>query len=76
MVREARRDWWTVTGIIDWEDSGFYPDYFECTRLTRVMNVVDEGDDWPSYLPHCISPAQFPTRWLVDRIWDKHIQWT
>lgn len=76
MVREAQKGWWIVTGIVDWEDSGFYPDYFECTKLTRVMNIVDEEDDWPSYLPPCISPAQFPTRWLVDRIWDKHVQWT
>lgn len=24
-----------VTGIIDWEDSGFYPAYYECTALSR-----------------------------------------
>jgi Phosphotransferase enzyme family len=66
---------WTVTGIIDWEDGGFYPDYFESTKLTRTMNVVDE-DDWYSYIPHCIAPTRFPFRWLVDRIWDKHPQWT
>ena len=48
MVREARQGWWTVTGIIDWEDSGFHPDYFECKKLTRAMHILDEKDNWPS----------------------------
>jgi Phosphotransferase enzyme family len=75
MVDKDENHSWTVTGIIDWEESGFYPDFFESTKLTRTMNVVDE-DDWYLYIPNCIAPAQFPLRWLVDRVWDKHPQWT
>lgn len=33
------------TGVIDWEDSGFYPPYYECTNLTRTLSLMDE-DDW------------------------------
>jgi hypothetical protein len=66
---------YVITGIIDWEDSGFYPDYHECTILTRTLNVVDE-DDWYLYLPESISPLQFPVRWLIDRLWGIHLRTT
>lgn len=62
-----------VTGIIDWEDSGFYPAYYECTALTRTLSVVDE-DDWYLYLPPSISPSEFPIRWLADRLWGIHLK--
>jgi len=64
-----------VTGIIDWEDSGFYPAYYECTTLTRTLSLVDE-DDWYLYLPRSISPSKFPIRWLVDRLWGIHVRST
>ncbi|OXV10230.1 hypothetical protein Egran_02009 [Elaphomyces granulatus] len=65
---------YVATEIIDWEFSGFYPAYYECTVLTRTLSVVDE-DDWYLYLPESISPSQFPVRWLVDRLWEIHL-WT
>ncbi|KGQ01549.1 hypothetical protein PAAG_11670 [Paracoccidioides lutzii Pb01] len=36
---------YVATGIIDWDDGGFYPAYYECTVLTRTLSVVDE-DGW------------------------------
>lgn len=72
---KLNQDAWTVTGVIDWEDSGFYPDYYECTQLTRTLSVMEE-DDWYLYLPASISPSQFPIRWLVDRLWDVHTKTT
>lgn len=36
---------YSVTGIIDWEDSGFYPDYHECTNATNLLES-DEKSDW------------------------------
>lgn len=68
-------DQYVVTGIIDWEDSGFYPLYYECTVLTRTLSLVKE-DDWYLYLPESISPSKFPVRWLVDRLWQIHLQTT
>jgi Ser/Thr protein kinase RdoA (MazF antagonist) len=50
-----------VTGIIDWEDSGFYPAYHECTVLTRTLSLTDENN-WYLYLPKSIAPSTFPTR--------------
>ncbi|EEH07098.1 conserved hypothetical protein [Histoplasma capsulatum G186AR] len=59
---------YAVTGIIDWEDSGFYPEYYECTTLSNGQSIVTD-DDWYLYVPDCISPLRFPVRWLVDRLW-------
>lgn len=59
MVEMVERNTCKVTGIIDWEDAGYYPDYFGSTTLTRTMlSRVD--DDWYKYLPLCIDPARFP----------------
>ncbi|KUL81566.1 hypothetical protein ZTR_09938 [Talaromyces verruculosus] len=66
---------YVVTGIIDWEDSGFYPAYHECTVLTRTLSLVDD-DDWYLYLPESISPLKYPVRWLVDRLWGIHLKTT
>ncbi|PYH87751.1 hypothetical protein BO71DRAFT_404391 [Aspergillus ellipticus CBS 707.79] len=68
-------DRYTVTGIIDWEFSGFYPPYYECTALTRTLSLVDE-EDWYLYLPEIIAPSTFPTRWLADRLWTIHLNTT
>ncbi|KAI9674971.1 MAG: hypothetical protein M1817_001377 [Caeruleum heppii] len=37
-----------VSGLIDWEMSGFYPEHFECTKVTNTLAMYDT-DDW--YLP-------------------------
>ncbi|TVY90888.1 hypothetical protein LAWI1_G005203 [Lachnellula willkommii] len=58
-----------VTGIIDWETSGFYPEYFESSKILYIFRLYQE-EDWWQYLPPCIAPAQNPERWLVDRLWD------
>ena len=60
-----------VTGIIDWEYSGFYPDYHECTNATNLLQA-NEKSDWYQYLPPCIAPRTFPVWWLADRLWDSN----
>ncbi|KAM5432816.1 hypothetical protein MferCBS31731_007342 [Microsporum ferrugineum] len=69
------KDHYVVSGIIDWEEGGFYPEYYECTALSRCLSVIDEND-WYNYLPECISPSRFPVRWLVDRLWGIHLKTT
>ena len=63
---------YTITGILDWEKSGFYPDYFECLKATSNMSPSD-ADDWYEYLPSCASPRTYSQSWLVDRLWDSHV---
>jgi len=62
-----------VKGIIDWEDSGFYPDFHEATKCTNLLDP-SETTDWYEYLPKCISPSSFPQWWLVDRLWGSNIK--
>lgn len=61
-----------VTGIIDWEMSGFYPEDHECVKITNTL-ATNERNDWFLHLPSCISPAKFPQRWLSDFAWDKQV---
>ncbi|KAL4947379.1 hypothetical protein BDW69DRAFT_204460 [Aspergillus filifer] len=61
-------DAYIITGIIDWEDSGFYPEVYECTTLSNGQSIISD-DDWYLYAPDCISLLRHPVRWLVDRLW-------
>lgn len=55
--------------IIDWESSGYYPEYWESIKATNnLFPSVDS--DWYRYLPSVISPKTYMTQWLVDRVWD------
>lgn len=70
---ELDNDHCIVKGIIDWEESGLYPEFFESFNMTRTVSVVDE-DDWFRYLPAPVSPFKFPFRWLVDWLWNFMVQ--
>ncbi|KAH7324002.1 hypothetical protein BKA65DRAFT_568002 [Rhexocercosporidium sp. MPI-PUGE-AT-0058] len=71
-VAQSRDGSWKVLGIIDWEYSGFYLTYWESLKVTNNLSII-EGSDWYLYLPKCVSPLQFPTGWLLDRVWDPHV---
>jgi hypothetical protein len=62
-----------VTGIIDWQYSGFYPTYYESTK---VMNSIspNETNDWYSYIPECISAERYPQKFLLDSLWWKFVE--
>ena len=62
-----------VTGIIDWEEAGFYPAYWESVKSTRTLFANDDND-WFLYIPQCIAPSSFSNCWLVDRLWESMIQ--
>lgn len=59
-----------MTGIIDWQYSGFHPTYYE---FTKVMNSItpNETKDWFSYIPECISAERYPQKFLLDALWCK-----
>jgi aminoglycoside phosphotransferase (APT) family kinase protein len=64
---------WKVVAIIDWENSGFYPEYWESIKMTNNLTPRDD-DDWYLHLPEPFSPHQYPVRWLLDRILDMTLQ--
>ena len=61
-----------ISGILDWEMSGFYPDYWESVKATNTM-APQEENDWYLHLPACASPTTYPLHWLLDRKWDVHV---
>ena len=61
-----------ISGILNWEMSGFYPDYWESVKATNTM-APQEENDWYLYLPTCASPTTYPLHWLLDRKWDVHV---
>ncbi|OOF94217.1 hypothetical protein ASPCADRAFT_171826 [Aspergillus carbonarius ITEM 5010] len=56
-----------VTGLIDWEYSGFYPEYYEAAKSTNCLSPYEE-DDWYLFLPDCVSPKRYAQWWLLDRV--------
>jgi thiamine kinase-like enzyme len=53
MVDKDENGDWTVSGIIDWEEAGFYPAYWEAAKSTRCF-LANNDDDWYLMLPPCI----------------------
>ncbi|RSL48263.1 hypothetical protein CEP54_013028 [Fusarium duplospermum] len=70
IVQEGEDGQWQVVSVIDWELSGFYPEYWECIKATNNLTPRD-STDWYQYLPDLISPGRYPTHWLIDRLWDR-----
>ncbi|KAH7323907.1 kinase-like domain-containing protein [Rhexocercosporidium sp. MPI-PUGE-AT-0058] len=75
MVKANEDNNYVVSGIIDWEDSGFYPESFESTRVLYLF-YMHTDTDWYAYIPACISPARHPVRWLVNRLWEHTINYS
>lgn len=68
MVKQnAADDSYTISGVVDWEISGFYPEYMESMQVLHLFDRHDKSD-WYHYLPQCISPARHPERFLVGHI--------
>lgn len=62
-----------VTAIINWDESGFYPQWFEPSKGFYTFNEDGRNDmqDWWKYVPGCITPARYPAEWAVGRLWTK-----
>lgn len=39
-MSKKEKEGWRVEGIVDWENAGFYPDYWDCTK------ALFEGFRW------------------------------
>ena len=56
-----------VTGLLDWEYSGFYPEYYKAVRCTNCLTLYDDND-WFLFLPDCILLKRYAHWWLLDRV--------
>ncbi|KAI0012426.1 hypothetical protein F4779DRAFT_625968 [Xylariaceae sp. FL0662B] len=67
--KKSRLYTWRLTGIIDWERVGFYPEYWESIKVTNNL-AINERCDWYKHLPECLHPKFHAQRWLLDLVWD------
>ncbi|OJJ70229.1 hypothetical protein ASPBRDRAFT_197916 [Aspergillus brasiliensis CBS 101740] len=58
----------TITGIIDWEMCGWYPEYWEYLKALNTVFAGSEFDDWWEYLPMTIGV--WPKEHAVDLMLD------
>lgn len=61
-----------ITGLIDWEMSGFYPEDLECVKALNSLSPIG-ADDWYRFLPKCISPRDHLESWHADFVWDPYV---
>ncbi|KAL2194284.1 hypothetical protein P885DRAFT_71594 [Corynascus similis CBS 632.67] len=57
-----------ITALIDWELSGWYPEYWEFVKALSTINPRGKLVDWFEYLPTeaigcCVSDCYFEYRW-------------
>jgi aminoglycoside phosphotransferase len=72
MVDEDQNGQYFVTGIIDCECSGFYPEYQESLSMTRYLRLGLD-DDWCLYLPEVVAPHRHRLRFLFDQSMDQWV---
>lgn len=70
IVDQAEDGSWQVVGIVDWENSGFYPAYWEGVKMTNCLAPSD-GSDWYLHLPESAAPWRYAVEWLVDRLLER-----
>lgn len=71
MVRDHKDSRLQITGLIDWEKSGFYPEDLECTRALNKLSPIGKEDplgDWYQFLPGCIVPRDHLVSWHADLV--------
>jgi hypothetical protein len=73
IVDRGEDDLWQIAGIVDWENSGFYPAYWEAVKMTNCLAPIDAGD-WYLYPPDSIAPQRYAVEWLADRVLDWHLK--
>lgn len=55
-----------ITGLVDWEYSGWYPEYWEYVKaLNSIGTDEHEFSDWWKFLPTA-SIGQCSEEWAID----------
>lgn len=57
---ELRDGKWTITGLHDWEYSGFYPEYYEAVRCTNCLSPYEDNDWFLIFARLCVTESLCP----------------
>ncbi|KAF8252535.1 kinase-like protein [Wilcoxina mikolae CBS 423.85] len=60
-----------ITGIVDWEYGGWYPEHWEYLKALNTISTLAEDEErslieWWKYLPECLSG--YDKEWAVDLV--------
>ena len=56
-----------ITSILDWEMSGWYPDYWEFVKSLNTISQGDALEDWRDFLPSDAIGA-WPVEFAIDML--------
>jgi hypothetical protein len=56
-----------ITVLIDWELSGWYPEYWEFVKALSTASMRGELRDWPEYLP-TDAIGKWPVEYALDSL--------
>ncbi|AEO62052.1 hypothetical protein MYCTH_2312975 [Thermothelomyces thermophilus ATCC 42464] len=59
-----------ITGLIDWEMSGWYPEYWEFVKALSTINTREKLSDWFEYLP-TDAIGTWPVELAIDSLLDR-----
>jgi aminoglycoside phosphotransferase (APT) family kinase protein len=68
VARDTEAETVTITGLLDWELGGWYPEYWEYVKALNTFSTLD-GDalaDWWRYLPPVITG--YDAEWALDHV--------
>ncbi|ESK97396.1 phosphotransferase enzyme family protein [Moniliophthora roreri MCA 2997] len=71
MVTDTSEGRLIITGIIDWEMAGFYPEYWEALKARNTRDIKDMNYWW-DYLPSVISG--YGDEIAVDRLVERALE--
>ncbi|KAL2179727.1 kinase-like domain-containing protein [Thermothelomyces heterothallicus CBS 202.75] len=59
-----------ITALIDWEMSGWYPEYWEFVKALSTINMREKLSDWFEYLPTDVI-GTWPVELAIDSLLDR-----
>ena len=59
-----------ITALVDWEMSGWYPEYWEFVKALSTINMRGDLSDWFEYLP-TDAIGTWPVELSIDSLLDR-----
>lgn len=63
-----------ISALLDWESSGWYPEYWEFAKALSTINMRGKMADWLEYLP-TEAIGSWPAELSIDLLLDRWLGW-